>query len=147
METNIDDMNPEWFAPLTESLFERGALDVWCTPIQMKKGRLATLLSVLAPESLRQTISDQIFRDSTTLGIRSYGVDRDVRQRRLIHFETSLGDCRVKIAETPGGSPLISPEFDDCVALSEQHQLPVRAVTEQVMQEVRAHLENKGELT
>jgi len=146
METNIDDMNPEWFTPLTESLFNAGALDVWCTPIQMKKGRLATLLSVLAPQSLRHELTKQIFRGSTTLGIRAYPVDRDIRERKIMTHETSLGTCRFKIAETPGGTPLISAEFDDCVALSKEHNLPVRTVNEQVMQEIRHYLGSKGEL-
>jgi hypothetical protein len=137
METNIDDMNPEWFEPLAESLREMGVLDVWSTPIQMKKGRLATQLSVLMPQELQQAISTRIFRDSTTLGVRVYPISRETRSRRIITFESSLGACRIKIAESEGAPPLLTPEFDDCLALSKAHHIPIRVVSSTVMEEVK----------
>ena len=137
METNIDDMNPEWFEPLAESLRDMGALDVWSTPIQMKKGRLATQLSVLVSQDLQPAISTRIFRDSTTLGVRVYPVSREIRSRRIITFESSLGPCRIKIAESEGAPPLLTPEFDDCLTLSNTHQLPIRVVSSTVMEEVK----------
>ncbi len=111
-----------------ESLFAAGALDAWATPITMKKGRPALTLSALANESHAEAVASAMLRETSSLGVRRYGVSRVERPRRSITVETAFGSIAVKISEGPYGPPQIKPEFDACAAAAKAHGVPVREV-------------------
>ncbi len=118
LECEIDDMSPELFGSANERLFAAGALDVFLTPIQMKKGRPGTLLTVLAPESARATLTDLLFRETTTIGVRFAPMWRETLERR--HETVSLpdGQVRIKVAGRHGETLNAAPEFDDCLRVA-----------------------------
>ncbi|NOZ27839.1 MAG: nickel pincer cofactor biosynthesis protein LarC [Chloroflexi bacterium] len=128
LEANLDDMNPEWFGPLIQTLLEEGALDVWLTPIQMKKGRPGTLLSVLARPEDASRLRARIFAETTTLGIREAVVERWPLPRRMEVVQTPFGEIRVKLAEFASGRWKASPEHDDCLRAARKAGVPVREV-------------------
>jgi uncharacterized protein (TIGR00299 family) protein len=128
IETNVDDVTGELVASAMEALFAEGALDVWTTPITMKKGRPALTLSALAPRDRAEAVAHAMLRETTTLGVRRYDVSRVERPRRSVEVETAYGQIRVKIAEGPFGPPQIKPEFDACLAAAKLHHVPVREV-------------------
>lgn len=128
IETNLDNMNPEWFGPLCQGLLEAGALDVWLTPIQMKKGRPGTLLSVIARPEDASRLRAQIFAETTTLGIREIEVTRWPLPRRMETVETPFGPIRVKLAEFAPGRWKAAPEHEDCVQAARAANVPLREV-------------------
>jgi uncharacterized protein (TIGR00299 family) protein len=128
LETNIDDCNPQILSYATERLFEAGALDVWQTQILMKKSRFASKLSVLAPGSLKNELEAIIFKETTTIGIRSFSVDRTALDRREKTVETPWGPVRVKISSVNGTVCSITPEYDDCRQLAESNGVPLKEV-------------------
>ncbi len=129
----IDDMNPQLFGPVTERLAEAGALDVYLTPVLMKKGRPGTLLTVLTPETARQAVTDIIFRETTTIGLRFHRVLRDTLDRRWVDVAVEGGVVRVKVAERGGTVLNAAPEFDDCVRVAAATGQPVKAVQAEIM--------------
>jgi uncharacterized protein (TIGR00299 family) protein len=128
LETNIDDMNPQFYAPLSDRLFAAGALDVWLVPIQMKKSRPATMLCVLAPASSQQTIADLILRETTTLGVRVHPVTRFEAEREMRTVATPFGPVQIKLKKWAGAVIGAMPEYEDCRRLAEAKNLSVRAV-------------------
>lgn len=130
METNIDDMNPELYAAVSDQLFAAGALDVWTTPIQMKKGRPAVLLSVLAPASREQLLADILLRETTTLGLRVHTVHRHEAQRDFVTVETVYGAIPVKRKWLCNQVVGVKPEYDACLQLAQQQGVAVRLVHE-----------------
>ncbi|MCC7300664.1 MAG: nickel pincer cofactor biosynthesis protein LarC [Verrucomicrobia bacterium] len=128
LETNIDDCNPQIFDYVMERLFEIGALDVWLTPIQMKKNRPAVTLSVLASVALQDEVEKIIFAETTTIGIRRYSVRRTAAERREETVETPWGFVRVKISSLNGAICSVTPEYDDCRKLAETHNVPLKEV-------------------
>ena len=129
LEANIDDLDPRAYELLSERLFAAGALDVWLTPIQMKKGRPAITLAALAPATLRPILEDLIVRNTTTLGVRATVVDRTKAARLHRVVVTRWGDVKVKLRGWQGRIIDVSPEHDDCLALARAHDLPLRDVT------------------
>jgi uncharacterized protein (DUF111 family) len=125
---NLDDMNPQWYGPLMQSLFNAKALDVWLTPVQMKKGRPATVVEVLCKQSDAASLRSILFAQTTTLGIREQTVTRYALARRIETIETAFGPVRVKIATMPDGTERIAPEHDDCAARATEHGVSVREV-------------------
>jgi uncharacterized protein (TIGR00299 family) protein len=109
LETNVDDMNPEFYDYLMERLFAGGALDVTLSPMQMKKNRPGTLLRVIAPEHLADTLTGIILQESTTLGVRSYAAERNKLPREIREVETKYGKVRVKIS----GTLRFQPEYEE----------------------------------
>jgi uncharacterized protein (TIGR00299 family) protein len=128
LETNIDDCNPQIFDYVMERLFVAGALDVWLTPIQMKKNRPAVTLSVLVPATLRVDAENIIFMETTTIGIRFYPVSRTAAERREESVQTPWGAVRVKISSIHGRTCSATPEADDCRRLAAQQKIPLKAV-------------------
>lgn len=128
LETNIDDMNPELYAAVSDQLFAAGALDVWTTPIQMKKGRPAVLLSVLAPASQEQELAEILLRETTTLGLRVHTVHRHEAPRDFITVETPYGAVPIKRKWLHNQVVGVKPEYDVCLRLAQQQQVPVRLV-------------------
>ncbi len=146
LETNIDDMNPQIYGYLMERLFSEKAVDVWFTPIQMKKNRPAVMLSVLAPSSLEAKLSEIIMKETSTLGIRSRTVSRHTAHREIIEFDSSLGRTRAKIKRFGQDVVAISPEYDDCRHLALERNLPLHEVSRIIEIEARRYLaeQNKG---
>jgi pyridinium-3,5-bisthiocarboxylic acid mononucleotide nickel chelatase len=128
LETNIDDMSPELCGYAMEQLFERGALDVWFTPIQMKKNRPAVMLSVLAHPELQGAIVETIFQETSTLGLRVQTVGRHHAAREIVKFDSSLGQVSVKLKRLEGKVTSLSPEYEDCRRIALEHGLPLREV-------------------
>ncbi len=118
LETNIDDQPGEQVAYVTEQLLALGALDVWQTPIQMKKGRSAMLLSVLVPLPLEEAAVTLLMRETTTLGVRRRAVERHVCEREIVSVMTPLGEVRVKRKHWAGKDVGAAPEYEDCARLS-----------------------------
>ena len=128
IETNLDDMNPELFEHVMDQLFSAGALDVFYTPIVMKKSRPATLISVLSEPVLVQTLSGILFRETTTLGVRVTEVARRCLDREWREVETEYGRVRVKIGRMEEQILSASPEYEDCVRVARERGVPVKLV-------------------
>src|SRR5439155_13241605 len=123
-----DDMNPQLFGSAMERLYAAGALEVFYVPVQMKKNRPGTLLTVVAPPELRSILSDVVFRETTTIGLRHYEVEREVLQREIVPVETPLGMVRFKLAWREGRVINAVPEFEDCAALAKARNMSVKDV-------------------
>ena len=128
VECNIDDMNPEWYEPLFQKLFDAGADDVFLMPIIMKKSRPANMLSVLCSGRVIQDIKAIIFNNSTTIGLREYAVTKTVLERQEKEIETELGKVRVKCSYFQGREIRFKPEFEDLKKLAALHGLSLAEV-------------------
>jgi pyridinium-3,5-bisthiocarboxylic acid mononucleotide nickel chelatase len=128
LECEIDDMNPQIFGSLMDKLYDAGALEVFYVPVQMKKNRPGTLLTVIVPPAIRPTIADLVFRETTTIGLRYADVDRECLQRESVSVETPIGTVRFKVARRNGRLMNASPEFEDCVRLAAANNLSVKEV-------------------
>ena len=128
IESEIDDMNPQIFGVLMDRLHAAGALDVFYAPIQMKKNRPGTLVSVVALPADREALTALLFRETTTIGVRFREMDRERLDREQVTVETPLGPVRFKVAGRGGELVNASPEFDDCLQLAERHDLSIKAV-------------------
>ena len=138
LSCNIDDMNPQWYEPLMRHLTEAGALDVWLTPVQMKKGRPAVVVEVLCPPEKASAVRDMLLRHSTTLGARESVVTRHSLPRDVETVQTVYGAIRMKVARLPDGSVKASPEHDDCVARAGEHSVSVSDVWSAAIQAFKA---------
>ncbi len=121
LQANIDDMNPQFCELLSSRLFDAGAVDVFYTPILMKKQRSALLLTVLVPPLLSERAADIIFANSTTLGVRRVGADRFVQQRTWVTVKTAYGAIRVKVGSWKGRQTTAAPEYEDVRAAAVLH--------------------------
>lgn len=128
LESNIDDLNPEEIAFALARLLEIGALDAWCTPVIMKKGRPAFVLSCLAEPGREAPVIDAFFRETGTLGIRVTRVSRRVLRRETITVKTDYGDIRIKTGWLDGAAVSARPEYDDCAAAAREKNEPLRKV-------------------
>ena len=140
LETNIDDMNPQFYELLSDRLFAAGALDVWLTPITMKKGRPATQVSVLLPASRRLAVEGVLIENSTTLGVRATTIDRVKAGRAVETVTTRWGDVRLKLRVWNGRVIEAMPEYDDCLAIARAQELPLRAVWDEAHRMGEAHV-------
>jgi pyridinium-3,5-bisthiocarboxylic acid mononucleotide nickel chelatase len=128
LESEIDDMNPQLFGPLMDSLHAAGALDVFYTPVQMKKGRPGTLVTIIAPPERRQALTDILFRESTTIGVRYEEMSRTRLDRSIESVDTPYGPVRFKIARRGGEELNAAPEFDDCARLAAERRVSIKTV-------------------
>ena len=133
VETNIDDMNPELYDSVFERLFKTGALDVYLTPIYMKKNRPATLLSVICPVEKTDEIVRAVLEETTTFGVRISTAGRRCLERKWETVSTKYGDIRMKIGLLDGKPITTSPEYEDCKKAAEIHAVPVRQVYEETL--------------
>jgi len=140
METNIDDLNPQVYEFLMSRLFEAGALDVFMTPVYMKKNRPGTMLTVLSPCGRESQIVDIILRETTSLGVRMQTVQRATLPRHVHTIETSFGPVRVKVVGRGREDSRPQPEYDDCRRIAGERGLPLLVVIDRVRQEAREHL-------
>jgi hypothetical protein len=130
LETNLDDCPPEWAGALMGRLLDAGALDVFFTPVQMKKQRPGFQLSVLCEPAAREAMLDIVFRESTTLGIREHTVRRTILDRTEETVQTPHGPVRVKTGYWKGEAVSRKPEFEDCARLAAQAGVAVKTVVD-----------------
>jgi uncharacterized protein (TIGR00299 family) protein len=128
LETNLDDMNPEFYDHIMEALFAAGALDVYLQPIQAKKNRPAVLLSVLCHPQVAGQLSSIIFAETTTLGIRQQTMERACLNRETVVVETPFGQLRIKVARRGDQTINLSPEYEDCRRLALEKKKPLKDV-------------------
>lgn len=137
LAANIDDLNPQLYAPLLEKLLAVGVLDVTLTPTQMKKGRPGIVLQALVGGDRLDAACELIFRETTTLGLRYHPVYRRVLDREHREVETPWGPVRVKLGRLDGQVVNVAPEFEDCRQLSERTQVPIKDVWQEALGEAR----------
>ena len=140
LETNVDDLIPEILGHVQEKLFEHGALDVWFTPIQMKKNRPAVTLSVICRPLLEAALIRVILEESSTLGARVHPLKRYEAEREVVSIDTSLGRARVKVKKSEGKMVGLSPEFEDCKEIAQREGLPLQDVYRRVERDARISL-------
>ncbi|MCX7681009.1 MAG: nickel pincer cofactor biosynthesis protein LarC [Anaerolineae bacterium] len=132
LQCNLDDVTGEILGYTMEQLFASGALDVWFTPIQMKKNRPATVLSALTTPERVTALTQIILRETPTLGLRILPVERVVADRRIVEVATPWGKVRVKEKWLGGERVAISPEYEDCARLAREHGVPLQQVLQKI---------------
>jgi len=140
IETNIDDMSPELLAYASEALLKQGALDVFMTPISMKKNRPATMLSVLTTRAEMDGILAVVFAETTTLGVRIQPVEREKLSSEVILVETKYGEIRVKIGRAADRVKNIAPEYESCKPIAIQQGVPLKDVYDEAIEAARKTL-------
>jgi hypothetical protein len=138
IESNIDDLNPQFYETAMERLFAAGALDVFLTPIQMKKNRPGTLLSVICDPDRAQTMADTVLAETTTFGVRISRWERLCLDRRWEEVVTGFGVIRIKVGERDGRVITATPEYEDCKRAAAEHKVAVRHVHESALDIYRA---------
>ena len=128
LETNLDDLSPELLGAVLEKLFAAGALDVWFTPIQMKKNRPAVQLSVLCDDARTAPLADIIFTETSAFGLRTEKITRLKLERRFETVATEFGEVTIKLGLKGGRVVQVAPEFESCRTLSEQSGQPLKAI-------------------
>ena len=128
LEANLDDLSPQLVAAALEAVLTAGAADAWIAPVTMKKGRPGHLLGAVVPESARAAVEDALFRETSTLGLRAYRVERSVLDREVIEVATAYGPVRVKIGRRGGAVVNAAPEFEDCRLRAREHGVGVKEV-------------------
>lgn len=131
LETNIDDMNHEILGYVMERLFEKGALDVFYTPVYMKKNRPGVMLTVLSEKDNEENLTNIILEETSTLGVRKYTSKRCILEREVKRINTRYGEVRVKTAGE-GDFAKSAPEYEDCVKLAIENGVPLRKIYEAV---------------
>ena len=126
LECEIDDMNPQLYGVLMERLMAAGAFDVFYAPIQMKKNRPGTLVTVVAPPARREALAGVLFAESTTIGVRVTETARERLEREVVTVESPIGPVRIKVARRVGVVVNAAPEFDDCARLAAERGVPVK---------------------
>ena len=133
LEANIDDMNPQLYGYFAERALEAGALDVFSTPIQMKKNRPGQLITLFCDPAKREELTELIFRETTTIGVRHSVMERNTLQRESILVKTNLGSVAVKVARLNGKILNAVPEYEECRKFAMERSLPLKEVIGQVM--------------
>jgi uncharacterized protein (TIGR00299 family) protein len=143
IETNIDDMNPQLYDYVMEKLLAMEALEVFITPILMKKNRPGHLLTVICPSGKLPSVAKFLFNETTTLGLRWREEEREKTDREILPFQTKYGRIRFKLARWEGRVVNLSPEYDDCKRLALERGVPLKEVFEEAKR--AALLGRKGE--
>ena len=139
LETTIDDMNPQFFEPLLDRLFEAGALDVFLTPITMKKSRPGTTLTVLADPAAADRCASVILTHSTTFGVRAHTATRWKLPRDIITVTTPYGSVRVKRGFSGDRITILAPEYEDCRRLAQAAGVPIQVIYDEARQAAGQH--------
>ena len=142
VEANLDDMSGEEVGHAVQALFDVGALDVWTSPIQMKKSRPAVILSAIVKQSDLNTVASTFFAQTSTLGVRLRGLERLVAERRIITVATEYGDVRVKLRKVGGVVTQIAPEYDDCAKSASTHGVSLRHVMDSAKKAAAQYIED-----
>ena len=128
LEANLDDLSPQLVAAALEAALAAGAADAWIAPVTMKKGRPGHLLGAVVPDGARAAVEQALFRETSTLGIRAYRVERSVLQREVIEVATQYGPVRVKVGKRADQVVNAAPEFEDCRRLAQERGVAVKEV-------------------
>jgi uncharacterized protein (TIGR00299 family) protein len=139
LETNLDDINAEILGHFVEQAFAEGALDVFHTPIQMKKNRPGILLTVLCASADADKFSELMLRETSAFGVRRYTAERRKLRRELLTVETSHGEVTVKVGKLDGRVIQRAPEFESCRKLAAQSGLPLKAIYEAAVKSMTKH--------
>jgi uncharacterized protein (TIGR00299 family) protein len=134
LEANLDDLNPQVFGYVMDRLFEDGALDAYGIPVQMKKNRPGTLLTVLCKREQAAKLTQLIFTETTTLGVRRREETRQVLSRKWATVSTQWGDVRLKIASMNGTVTNYAPEYEDCRRIAVERHVPLKQVMQEALQ-------------
>jgi hypothetical protein len=137
LEANLDDMNPQVFGYVMDRLFDEGALDAFGVPVQMKKGRPGMLLTILCKPEDASKLTQLIFTETTTLGVRRRDEMRQTLARRWESVSTPWGEVRIKIASMNGTVTNYAPEYEDCRRIAAEHHVPLKTV---IQEAARAYL-------
>ena len=137
IETNIDDLNPEIYDHLISILFENDALDVFLTPVMMKKNRPGTVLSTLCNIGHTDRISNIIFKETSTIGIRKTTVERISLHRSIFTIQLPYGEVRVKKISLPSEGYRFSPEYEDCLAIARKSGIPLVEIMQEAINSAR----------
>jgi len=135
LETNIDDMNPEFYGYVEEKLFEKGALDVFKTAIFMKKGRPGVKLSVLVNEQCEKDILEVIFEETTSIGVRKYKVEKIMLNREFSKVKTKYGDITIKKSYYKGKLAKYKPEYEECRSIAKEKNITLEEVYKEAYRE------------
>jgi uncharacterized protein (TIGR00299 family) protein len=138
IEANLDDMNPQIYGYFSEKAFCAGALDVYTTPVQMKKNRPGTLVTVLCRPADADTLIALIFAETTTFGVRTYRAQRRVLPRESVLVATSFGDVHIKRSRVNGRILHVAPEYDDCRKLASEKNVPLQRVINEALRSYEA---------
>ena len=138
LEANLDDMNPQIYGYFLEKALAAGALDVFATPVQMKKNRPGMLVTVLCKPEDESNFREMLFAETTTLGVRTYTAERRVLARQWETVHTAFGEVRIKVARLNGHIRQASPEFEDCRKLAEAKNVPLQRVMDEAIQTWKA---------
>ena len=128
LEVNLDDLSPQLAAVALEAVLLAGALDAWIAPVTMKKGRPGHLFGALVPEAARAAVTEAIFRETSTLGIRAQRTERTLLERELVEVQTAYGPVRVKLGRQGGRLLNAAPEFEDCARVARAAGVGVKEV-------------------
>ena len=128
IEANVDDMSPQLYGYFIDQALAAGALDVTCTPIQMKKDRPGILLSVLCTPEKGDALAQMLFEQTTTIGVRIYEARRKILERELVSIQTPYGAVNVKVAKRDGKVLNVAPEYEDCQRLASEKGVPLKQV-------------------
>jgi pyridinium-3,5-bisthiocarboxylic acid mononucleotide nickel chelatase len=128
LEANLDDSNPEWLGFMMDRLFQAGALDVFFSAVQMKKNRPGTAVQVIARPETKDVLTEVLFSESTTLGVRLRFAERKVLQRSAAEIDSPWGRLQVKKVRRPDGSDMLLPEYEACRKVAESHHVPLMEV-------------------
>jgi len=140
IEASIDDMNPEFYSYLFELLLAEGALDVSVIPAVMKKNRPGNIMKILVPKEKSDVITDIVFRETTTSGLRINIVRRKILERKSAEVETQYGIVRVKIHRMNGAAVTVSPEYEDCKKAASENKVPLKTVYTEAMNKAQTLL-------
>ena len=143
LETNIDDLSPQILGFVMERAFELGALDCWFTPIQMKKNRPATMVSILCDEDKKDILSELLYTETSTLGIRTNEIERNCLKRESQKVKTEFGEVNVKIALYKGKIVNIKPEYEQIRQISLNSGISLQEVEKKVLSESEKFIERK----
>jgi uncharacterized protein (TIGR00299 family) protein len=144
IETNIDDMNPQFYDHIIERLFEAGALDVFMTQVIMKKNRPGVVLSILAVPERVNDLTEILFRETTTLGVRISEVKkRKVLDRQIVSVSTKWGRGHAKIRILASGEKSVEPEYRDCKALAKKNQVPIQLIYQTLKREAERQISSE----
>ncbi|MDP6420077.1 MAG: nickel pincer cofactor biosynthesis protein LarC [SAR202 cluster bacterium] len=140
IETNVDDMTGEVLGFVQERLFEAGALDVWFTPIQMKKNRPATMVSVIVSKASEPDAIALLMKETTTLGVRTRPLTRYEADREVAEADTQFGKVAVKVKRLEGMAVAVAPEYEDCRRIAMEQDLPLQTVYRLIAKDAESQL-------
>ena len=129
IEANVDDMNPQVYGYFAEKALAAGALDVWSTSALMKKSRPGIVITILCEPSNTQRMMDLLFRETTTIGVRTHEAQRKILDREFVRVKTEWGDVRIKVSRLAGAIVNAAPEFEDCKKIAESNGVPLKSIT------------------